>query len=312
MKSHPASRETIHRAAGLIAAGRLVAFPTETVYGLGANAEKPSAVARIFEAKGRPRFNPLISHLVDLEAARRQGRFTPRAEALADAFWPGPLTLVLPVCETTTICDLARAGLDTVALRVPAHSVARQLLEEAGCPVAAPSANPSERLSPTRANDVLDGLGDAVDMVLDGGACTVGLESTVVQVIGNDAWLLRPGGLALEDLEAVVGTLRLADDDTPDQPRSPGQMRRHYAPQARLRLNAEAAREGEVFLGFGPDGANAEMNLSAKGDLREAAANLFGFLRRLDEQGATAIAVAPIPNKGLGRAINDRLVRAAR
>lgn len=298
----------IARAAALLRAGELVAFPTETVYGLGADARDDRAVARIFEAKGRPSFNPLIVHVADLAAARRIAAFPPEAEALASAFWPGPLTLVLALRQGAGISPLVTAGLDTVALRVPEHPLAQALLAAFGGPVAAPSANPSGQISPTRPGHVLEGLGGRIAAVLDGGACEVGVESTIVGLDGA-AQLLRPGGLPAEAIEACLGRpLALAGDA--ERPSAPGQLASHYAPEAPLRLDAAAPREGEVLLGFGPDAAGAKLNLSPAGDLVEAAANLFHFLRALDAEGKP-IAVSPIPETGLGRAINDRLRRAA-
>jgi L-threonylcarbamoyladenylate synthase len=291
------------RGAALLRQGALVAFPTETVYGLGADATDDRAVARIFEAKGRPRFNPLILHLPDLAAARRVGRFEDAALDLARAFWPGPLTLVVPLVDPT-VSPLCTAGLATVALRVPAHPLAHRLLWLVGRPVAAPSANPSGRVSPTRAQHVVDGLDGRVDAVLDGGRCPVGLESTIV---GFDPvpTLLRPGGLPAEALEAALGGALATV--LPQTPNAPGQLASHYAPAAPLRLDATEARPGERLIGFGP--VAGEVTLSASGDLVEAAANLFHALRALD--GAAPLAVAPIPDHGLGLAINDRLRRAA-
>ena len=298
----------IAEAARLLSAGALVAFPTETVYGLGADATDDRAVARVFEAKGRPRFNPLIVHVAGIEAARRIGRFGPEAERLAAAFWPGPLTLVLPLRPEAGLSALVTAGLQSVALRVPADPLAQRLLAAFGGPVAAPSANPSGRVSPTRAAHVLAGLGGRIAAVLDGGACAVGLESTILGLDGTPA-LLRPGGLPAEALEACLGAPLAAGGDS-ERPSSPGQLASHYAPEAALRMNADAPRPGEAYLGFGPGAKGEGLNLSASGDLVEAAANLFHHLRALDAQGKP-IAVAPIPEKGLGRAINDRLRRAA-
>lgn len=289
-------------AATVLARGGLVAFPTETVYGLGADARDDRAVARIFAAKGRPSFNPLIVHVADLAAAQSIAEFDASALALAEAFWPGPLTLVLPLRDGHGIAPLVTAGLSTVALRVPAHPVGQGLLAAFGGPVAAPSANPSGRISPTTAAHVMDGLAGKVDAIVDGGACTVGLESTIVG--GAPLTLLRPGGLATEEIEAVVGPLAKAGDAIT----APGQLLSHYAPNAPVRLNANSAHPGEVLLGFGP--MQSDLNLSVSGDLIEAAANLFGHLHILNATGQ-CIAVAPVPNTGLGRAINDRLKRAA-
>lgn len=297
----------IARAADALRAGGLVAMPTETVYGLAADAGNAQAVARLYEAKGRPRFNPLISHVPDLAAARRHGEASPLAEKLAEAFWPGPLTLVLPARPGSPVCDLARAGLETVALRAPAHPAAQALLKAFGGPLVAPSANPSEGLSPTRAAHVANGVGEKIDLILNGGPCAVGVESSVVAVRGESATLLRPGGLSRAELEAVAGKLETAK---PGDTGSPGMLARHYAPTAKLRLNAAAPEPGEAFLAFGPGAPAEALNLSQSGDLREAAANLFAYLRRLDTE-AERIAVAPIPEAGLGEAINDRLRRAA-
>jgi len=298
------------QAADLLRRGSLVAFPTETVYGLGGDARSDLAVARIFEAKGRPRFNPLIVHLPDLPAARALADFDARAEALAAAFWPGPLTLVLPLRAGSGLSDLVTAGLPTVALRIPAHPVAQALLRIFGGPLAAPSANPSGRVSPTRAAHVLEGLGGRIAAVIDGGACAVGVESTIIGLDGP-ATLLRPGGVPTESLEAALGlplSLPTAGKIT-----APGQLASHYAPGAVLRLDAIAGRPGEVWIGFGPKCAGAALTLSEAGDPVEAAARLFHALREADRLAGSdgAIAVAPIPETGLGRAINDRLRRAA-
>lgn len=299
--------ESLVRAAELLRGGGLVGIPTETVYGLAANAADADAVARLYEAKGRPRFNPLIAHVTGIEMAKRLGRFSPLALQLAERFWPGPLTLVLPKQEDAPICDLANAGLDTVALRAPAHAATRALLKTIGMPLVAPSANPSGSISPTTAQHVLEGLGEKIDLILDGGACPVGLESTVVAVDGETATLLRPGGLARSEIEAVTGPLQSAQDS--DAPKSPGMLKSHYAPDAAVRLNAREKRAGEVMLGFAD--IDGDLNLSASGDLAEAATGLFAALRKLDTFGAKTIAVAPIPSEGLGEAINDRLKRAA-
>jgi L-threonylcarbamoyladenylate synthase len=304
----PADPGGIAEAAALLARGDLVAFPTETVYGLGADAGNGRAVAGIFAAKGRPSFNPLIVHVPDLGAAEALAEVPGRARELARAFWPGPLTLVLPRREGTGLSELVTAGLSTVALRAPAHPVARALLEAAGRPVAAPSANPSGRVSPTTAEHVLGGLGGRIGAVLDGGACPMGLESTILGWAEGAPRLLRAGALPVEALEAALGE-RIGTDTDPARVAAPGQMASHYAPRGRLRLEAQAPQPGEVMLGFGP--VPGDLTLSAGGDLREAAANLFGALHRLDALGAERIAVAPIPEAGLGRAINDRLRRAA-
>jgi L-threonylcarbamoyladenylate synthase len=295
---------TPSQAAAALKAGALVILPTETVYGLGADANDPHAVARLYEAKGRPRFNPLIAHVADPAEAMRIGDFDDRAHALAAAFWPGPLTLVVPFREG--VSDLARAGLDTVALRVPAHPVAREVLSLFGGPVVAPSANRSGRPSPTTFDDAMEETGFAAGAAVDGGPCAVGLESTVIACLGPEPQLLRPGGLDRAAIEAVVGPLAEAETDAR---RSPGRLARHYAPNAPLRLDAETPRDGEIHLGFGQ--GPSEWSLSASGDLREAAANLFVKLRAADRRRPAGIAVAPIPREGLGEAINDRLKRAA-
>jgi len=296
----------IAQAARLLLQGGLAAFPTETVYGLGADATNGEAVAGIFAAKGRPHFNPLIVHVADLAAAQRQAVFNPLAEKLAARFWPGALTLVLPRTASATVSLLVSAGLDTVALRVPSHPVARALLAAADRPIAAPSANASGRVTATSAAHVAAELGDRVDLILDGGAAPLGLESTVIGFDdGASAVLLRPGAIAREEIEAVTGPLAAAGSKI----QSPGQLESHYAPQAKLRLNAVRAEACEALLGFGP-AADAWLNLSPAGDLKEVAANLFSMLRDMDEQ-VNAIAVSPIPEHGLGEAINDRLRRAA-
>lgn len=294
------------QAAALLRAGELVAFPTETVYGLGADARNDRAVAGIFAAKDRPSFNPLIVHVPNAETARRYVEWDERAQLLADAFWPGPLTLVLKLRMNHGIAPLVTAGLDTLAIRVPAHPAAQALLAAFDGPIAAPSANPSGRISPTTAAHVVAGLGARVAAVVDDGPCTVGLESTIVG-LADGPTLLRPGGLASEEIESVLGA-PLDQRATHEALNAPGQMLSHYAPEAAIRLNAVSARDGEVFLGFGV--MECDLNLSQTGDLTEAAANLFGHLHRLDEL-KRPIAVAPIPDIGLGRAINDRLNRAA-
>lgn len=295
------------RAAELLRNSGLVAFPTETVYGLGADATSDIAVARIFEAKGRPRFNPLIVHVDGAETARRFVEWPYRADVLAGAFWPGPLTLVLPLRADAGLSPLVTADLPTLAIRVPAHPVAQKLLAAFGGPVAAPSANPSGRVSPTTAGHVAAGLNGRIAAVLDGGACEVGLESTILGLSGEPV-LLRPGGLPVDVIERALGaSVHRAGQAGPLT--APGQMASHYATDAALRLNAASRRPGEKVLGFG--GMDGDLNLSPSGDLTEAAANLFRHLHELDEQGADAIAVAPIPETGLGLAINDRLRRAA-
>lgn len=302
----------IAEAAQILSAGGLVAFPTETVYGLGGDATSDSAVAGIYAAKGRPSFNPLIAHVADVAAARRQAIFTPEAEMLAQAFWPGPLTLVLPVAESGTVCALARAGLETVALRVPAHETARELITAAGRPIAAPSANISGRMSPVAAEHVEEDLAGRIDMILDAGPCAVGVESTIISCLEEVPRLLRPGGIARSAIESMLGRA-LAGRIAGGAPTSPGQLASHYAPRARLRLAARELRANEGGLDFGglfPPAENV-LDLSPSGDTTEAAANLFKHLRRLDSRGFDMIAVAPIPATGLGEAINDRLARAA-
>lgn len=300
----------VAQAARILAAGGRVAFPTETVYGLGADARNDRAVAGIFAAKNRPRFNPLIVHVASLADAEALADLSDTARALAAAFWPGPLTLVLPLKPGSGLSALVTAGLDSVALRVPAAPLARALLTAFNGPVAAPSANPSGRISPTSAAHVLAGLDGRIEAVLEGGTCAVGVESTILDLTGPPR-LLRPGGLAAEDIEAALGA-PLADPEQTDaaQPKAPGQLASHYAPTAPVRLNAMQASPGEALLGFG-HAPGATENLSPTGDLLEASANLFAALHRLDASGAPAIAVSPIPETGLGRAINDRLRRAA-
>jgi L-threonylcarbamoyladenylate synthase len=315
-----ADAEAIAEAARRLAAGGLVAFPTETVYGLGANATDGAAIARLYAAKGRPAFNPLIAHVASAAAARKLARFDAAATRLADAFWPGPLTLVLPKAAQCPVADLATAGLDSIAVRVPAHPIAQDILRSFDGPVVAPSANRSGHISPTTAAHVLADLGGRIDLIVDGGATPVGVESTIVACLGAPA-LLRPGGIAREAVERVLGE-PLADasarSDGKNTPRAPGMLASHYAPRTPLRLDAKAVAPDEALLAFGPqlaEGAKVAMkmlNLSTRSDPIEAAANLFSHLRALDAVGATAIAVMPIPDDGLGEAINDRLRRAAR
>ena len=316
----PAGEAAIAAAVRCLAAGGLVGFPTETVYGLGANATNPAAVARLYEAKGRPSFNPLITHVGDVAVARRIAHFDAPALRLAEAFWPGPLTLVLPKTGDCEVGDLATAGLDTIAIRVPAHPVARELLGQFGRPVVAPSANLSGHVSPTDAAHVRTDLEGRIDLIVDGGAVPVGIESTIVGCIGS-AILLRPGGLPSERIERVLGHAlarppAATERGTP-QPLAPGMLASHYAPRTPVRLEAGKLEPGEALLAFGPrpvpgaDRAVAALNLSVQGDLAEAAANLFGYLRALDRAGARTIAVMSIPHHGLGEAINDRLRRAA-
>ena len=307
----PAAPEAIARAAALLRAGRIVAFPTETVYGLGADATNERAVAEIFRAKGRPRFNPLIVHVPGLAEAEALADFDDRARRAATAFWPGPLTLVLPRRGESRLSLLASAGLDTVALRAPAHEIAQALLRATGRPIAAPSANRSGRVSPTEAIHVAEELGDRVALILDGGRTQVGIESTVLDLSGGSPALLRPGGVTVERLMEFLGPIA---GPAGVLPKAPGMLASHYAPLLPLRLQAAAACPGEALLALGPDAAPGfaeTLWLSRSGDLAEAAANLFAMLRRLDRPPFTGIAVMPIPEHGLGRAINDRLRRAA-
>jgi L-threonylcarbamoyladenylate synthase len=296
------------QAVALIAAGEVVAVPTETVYGLAGDAACPQAVARIYAAKGRPAFNPLIVHVADLAMAQRYARFEPLALRLAEAFWPGPLTLVLPLARGARVASLVTAGLATIALRVPAHPAMQAVVRALGRGVAAPSANASGRLSPTRAEHVEQSLGGRIPLILDAGPCPAGLESSIVAVADGAARLLRPGAVALEDIEAVVGT-PVATAATGDTIAAPGMLLSHYAPRQPLRLDAETAGPHEFHIGFGS--IPGDLSLSAQGDLAEAAARLFDLLHIADASGLGAIAVAPIPRHGLGAAINDRLRRAA-
>ncbi len=305
----PPTPEAIAEAARHILDGGLVAFPTETVYGLGADATNDEAVAAVFAAKDRPAFNPLIVHFAEAAGVADVAPLDGRAAELAGAFWPGALTLVLPRRDPCPVSLLASAGLDTVAVRIPHHRAAHDLLAAAGRPVAAPSANPSGRASPTPAAHVAETLGAAVSVIIDGGPCRVGLESTVIYPSGTSPRLLRPGGIPAEDIEAVVGPL--ARPDPGAAPASPGMGSRHYAPGRPLRMNALSAGAGEALLAFGPDAPEGAPNLSPTGNLEEAAANFFAMIRALDTANNRGIAVMPIPESGLGRAINDRLRRAA-
>jgi L-threonylcarbamoyladenylate synthase len=317
LKSDAAS---VAEAARVLASGGLAAFPTETVYGLGADATDGRAVARLYAAKGRPAFNPLIAHVVDLKAAQALARFSPKALQLAKAFWPGPLTLVLPKAAKCRVADLATAGLDTIAVRVPDHPVARDIIAALGRPVVAPSANRSGHVSPTRAEHVQADLAGRIDLIVDGGPAPVGVESTIVACL-KEPVLLRPGGLPRAAIESVLEQkLAYAPSDSHgagEAPLAPGMLASHYAPRTRLRLNARRVESGEVLLAFGSplaEGAKSAekvLNLSPRGDLIEAAANLFSHLRALDGASARTIAVMPVPADGLGEAINDRLTRAA-
>jgi L-threonylcarbamoyladenylate synthase len=308
----PATLGAVAEAARLVAAGGLVAIPTETVYGLAADAESDAAVAAIFAAKDRPHFNPLIVHVAAAAAADRLGRLDLRAAVLIERFWPGPLTLVVPRRPRARLSLLVSAGLDTVALRAPAHPVAQALLRLSGRPLAAPSANRSGRISATSAQHVAESLGAAVDLILDAGPCSVGIESTVVDLCRERPRLLRPGAVTVEQLRATLGEVEVGGDEA--RPSAPGQLASHYAPEHPLRLDATAVASDEALLAFGSaplEGALISRNLSPSGDLVEAAAHLFAYLRELDRSGARAIAAMPIPEDGLGRAINDRLRRAA-
>jgi L-threonylcarbamoyladenylate synthase len=304
----------------VLAAGGLVAFPTETVYGLGADATNGEAIARLYEAKGRPSFNPLIAHVVDTPSAERLAHFDANTAKLASAFWPGPLTLVLPKTEDCPVADLATAGLDSIGVRVPAHDVAHGIIAALGRPVVAPSANVSGHVSPTEAAHVLADLNGRIDLIVDGGPTSVGVESTIVACLGEPT-LLRPGGVSRAEIERVIGRPLISHGDVAaeigEAPLAPGMLASHYAPHAALRLNARDVRPGEALLAFGRDlpveaaSVAILLNLSHAGDPVEAAANLFSHLRALDRAGAARVAVMPIPDTGLGEAINDRLKRAA-
>ncbi len=303
----PVLPETVALAVEILSEGGLVAMPTETVYGLAADASNPDAVVRLYEAKGRPRFNPLIAHVSGLPMAMREAVFSPLAARLAQEFWPGPLTLVLPVIPGGTVCDLARSGLETIGLRCPSHMAASALITEFGRPVVAPSANRSGHVSPTRADHVAADLADRIDLILDGGPCEVGIESTILAVEGETVTLLRSGAVPANLLEAFIG--KPLERASGSGITAPGMLKSHYAPKARLRLNVAEPESGEGYLGFGP-GVREGLNLSPEGDLAEAATKLFAMLRALDAR-YDRIAVAPIPMDGLGEAINDRLARAA-
>jgi len=300
----------IEKAAQVIKSGGLVAFPTETVYGLGANVYNAQAVSSIFAAKQRPHFDPLISHIADIDFLRNYAATDERVFALAKRFWPGPLTFVLNRIEENPSIDLACSGLRTITVRMPNHPVALDLIRASGVPIVAPSANKYQSVSPTTAQHVADGLGDKVDMILDGGACQVGVESTILDLTSNKTVILRAGGTAKEDIEEFLGEKVVLSVGNPTLPTAPGQMLRHYAPKNILRINVTAPDDDEYYIGFGK--FSGDLNLSPCGDLREAAANLFAYLRLADATAANGkIAVAPIPQTGLGLAINDRLTRAA-
>jgi L-threonylcarbamoyladenylate synthase len=316
MKVVEPTAATITEAAALLKDGKLVAFPTETVYGLGADATNERAVAAIFEAKGRPQFNPLISHVLGADEAKRFVEWNDTADKLARRFWPGPLTLVLPRTQGSKISLLCTAGLDTVAIRAPSHPVAQALIRAAGRPIAAPSANRSGAVSPTRAEHVAESLGERVPLILDGGPSLVGVESTVLDLTTATPTLLRPGGATREAIEAVIGPIAVSDalPSGTSARKSPGQLESHYAPSRPVRLDATTVSPDEGLLAFGaevPAGAMLTTNLSPSGDLAEAAANLFAQMRAMDRPGIARIAVMPVPETGLGLAINDRLRRAA-
>ena len=305
------TEENIKKAAEVIKNGGLVAFPTETVYGLGANVYNAKAVASIYAAKGRPAFNPLISHIAEKDFLKEYAAVDERVLALADKFWPGPLTFVLNRVEENPALDLACAGLRTITVRMPAHPTALALIKKSGVPIVAPSANRSQTISPTTAFHVADSLGDKVDMILDGGQCRVGVESTIIDITGKNVVLLRAGGVALEDVEEFLGEKVLISHGNPDLPTSPGQMLKHYAPNHNFRINALSREDGEFFIGFGAV-TDCDLNLSPSGDLCEAAANLFAYMRLADaDKNHDKIAMSPIPETGLGLAINDRIRRAA-
>lgn len=306
-----ANDETLKQAAEVIKCGGLVAFPTETVYGLGANVYNAKAVASIYAAKGRPSFNPLISHIAEIDFLKTYAAVDERVLCLAKHFWPGPLTFVLNRIDNNPALDLACAGLRTVTVRMPRHEIALKLIKQSGVPIVAPSANKSQTISPTTAMHVADSLGNKVNMILDGGQCQVGVESTIIDLTGKNVVLLRAGGIAVEDLEDFLGEKILISQGNPDLPSSPGQLLKHYAPAHDFRINATSKQEGEFFIGFG-NVQDCDLNLSEKGDLCEAAANLFAYMRIADaDPHYSKIAMSPIPLKGLGLAINDRIKRAA-
>lgn len=304
-----ANDENVSKAADIIKAGGLVAMPTETVYGLGANVYDSKAVASIFAAKGRPSFNPLISHIAEIDILADYVETDERAMALAKRFWPGPLTMVLKRKKHNHSIDLACAGLPTATVRMPNHPVALELIKKSGVPIVAPSANRSQTISPTTAYHVFESLGYAVDMILDAGACSVGVESTIIDITTKSPVLLRAGGVAVEEIESFLGEKLIVSRGNSDTPTSPGQMLKHYAPQHNLRINVDFPEKEEFFIGFG-ECAEADINLSKNADMLEAAANLFSYLRLADKSGKN-IAVATVPENGLGLAINDRLKRAA-
>ena len=303
--------ENIQIAANLIREGKLVSFPTETVYGLGANVYDAKAVASIFEAKGRPRFDPLISHIAEVDFLKEYAATDERVLALARRFCPGPLTFILKRTDNNSAIDLACSGLSKIAVRLPDNPIALDLIKKSGVPIVAPSANKFKAVSPTTALHVQESLGDNVDMILDGGSCRVGVESTIIDVTEEQIVLLRAGGTAIEDIEAFLGEKILISDGDPNKPSAPGQLLKHYAPKNSLRINAQQKYDNEFLIGFG-NVANADLNLSPSGNLREAAANLFAYMRMADEQcGNKTLAISPIPITGLGLAINDRIKRAS-
>jgi L-threonylcarbamoyladenylate synthase len=313
----PIDDASIARAAALLREGKLVAFPTETVYGLGGDATNGRAIAAIYEAKGRPAFNPLIIHVAETGALDALIEWSDTAQILASKLWPGPMTLVLPRKKDSPVSLLASAGLETLAVRIPSNPHAQMLLRATGLPIAAPSANASGKLSPTTPEHVAESLGDKVDLILAGGQSRIGIESTVINLAAPEPTILRPGGVTKEQLEKILGrkVATVEADASPDAPSSPGMLASHYAPHLPVRLNAVTVADTEAFLAFGSDvsvaGGAARLNLSPQGDLNEAAANLFSMLRELDKPVYSCIAVAPIPDTGLGAAINDRLKRAA-
>lgn len=308
---YEADAKNITKAATIINNGGLVAFPTDTVYGLGADVYNTKAVAAIFAAKGRPSFDPLISHIADIDFLPEYAETDSRAMDLARRFWPGPLTFVLKRKDKNHALDLVCSGLPNIAVRMPNHQVALELIKKSGTPIAAPSANKFKSISPTTAHHVFNSLSDNVDMILDGGRCPVGVETTIIDLTTKEIVMLRAGGLSKEDIESYTGEKVLISEGNPDKPSAPGQLLKHYAPNHKLRINAEKAEEGEFFIGFG-DCPEAHLNLSPRGDLKEAAANLFAYLRFADQQrNFQSIAMAPIPNNDLGLAINDRIRRAS-
>lgn len=304
------NKDNISKAIAQLRDGFAIGMPTETVYGLAGDARNEKAIANIFATKGRPQFNPLISHISSFEMAYENGVFSPLAEKLAEHLWPGPFTIVVPRNPKSPVCDLACAGLETIALRYPKHEVALEIIKEFNAPIAAPSANISGRISPTNAQDVAIELGDRIAIIIDGGQCEIGLESTVVAVENDEITLLRKGFFTQSDIEKVLGKkIAIADAQQPDKPMSPGMLLRHYSPNAKVRLNSSHKQNGEIQIGFG--NMDCDFNLSQDENLTEAAANLYKMLRMADAQNPQAIIIAPIPNNGLGEAINDRLQRAA-